>query len=90
MTKRIRPFSEGNALSECPRPQHNALDLKNEYKSLRSFLHDEKLKEEEEWRGNLPFKAVYLLILVLLSAFFVKGIISTLEEEEIEDKKFEQ
>lgn len=57
---------------------------------MKQLIKDEKLKDEKEWLANLPFKAGYILILLIVLAFLCKGynkVVATKEKVVIDREK---
>lgn len=55
------------------------MDIRTEYSKLKEFIRDEKIKEDEEWRSNLPFKLGFLVMLGIVVILFFEGIFTSMK-----------
>lgn len=73
MVPKRRAFTESFKTMTGYNGGEGSLDVKNEYLKLRSFLKQEKIKQEEEWRSNLPYSMGFVLLLLIVFILIIKS-----------------
>lgn len=85
MPPRSRPYSEivqaalpvVLAENDSRNDRRQPFDVKSEYKALMKMLDEEKSKATEKFWMKLPYRAGYLLLLLVLLGLFCRSVMST-------------